>query len=146
MKYKCSIEINKSLEELVKLWEDEDNFPFWQDGFHSIELLEGEKGRINSKSRILLNQGKRKMELIETILLNDLPHNKKALYEHKHMTNTQSSSFQSLGNNKCLYISEVEYLKFNGLMPKLMSKLFPGLFKKQSEKWMRQFKQFAENH
>lgn len=29
-------------------------------------------------------------------------------------------------------------------MPKLMAILFPGIFKKQGEKWMRQFKEFAE--
>lgn len=32
----------------------------------------------------------------------------------------------------------------NGIMPKLMAKLFPGMFKKQSQKWMDQFKEFVE--
>ena len=146
MKYNCSIEINKPLDELSKLWEDENNFKHWQDGFISIELLEGEKGQKDSKSKILFLQGKRKMELIETVLLNELPNHKKALYEHIHMTNTQSSKFESLSDAKTLYSSEVEYLKFNGFMPKLIAKLLPGLFKKQSEKWMKQFKEFAENN
>lgn len=146
MRYQCSIEIQKPIIELVKLWEDEGNFHHWQDGFISIELLEGEKGKKDSKSKIIFHQGKRNMELIETILRNDLPLEKKALYEHIHMSNTQSSSFESLGENKTRYSSDVEYIKFNGFMPKLMSKLFPSLFKKQSEKWMKQFKEFAENN
>lgn len=145
MKYKCSVEIQKPIQEVIKLWGEEENFNKWQDGFVSIELLEGEKGAIDSKSRILLAQGKRKMELIETIIENNLPEGKTALYEHIHMSNTQKSSFQELEENKTLYSSEVEYIKFNGFMPKVMAKLFPSLFKKQSEKWMKQFKEFAES-
>lgn len=146
MNYKCSVEIKKNIHRVVDLWKNEKHFGKWQDGFLSINLFEGKKHEIDSKSKILLSQGKRKMELIETILVNELPREKKALYEHIHMTNTQTSSFEKLDENKTIYHSEVEYVEFNGFMPKLMAKLFPGLFKKQSEKWMKQFKEFAENH
>jgi len=84
------------------------------------------------------------MELIETIISNNLPDEKKALYVHEHMTNTQTTQFQELSPNQTRYISEVEYTKFNGFMPNLMAKLFPGVFKKQSQKWVNQFKAFAE--
>lgn len=144
MKYKCTVDINSPMDKVVSLWEDEGLFKNWQDGFQSITLLEGEKGAIGSKSRILLQDGKRKMELIETIISNDLPNEKKGLYEHIHMTNTQTTKFEELSENTTRYTSEVEYTKFNGFMPKMMAKLFPGMFKKQSQKWMDQFKQFAE--
>ncbi|MFK8046541.1 MAG: SRPBCC family protein [Crocinitomicaceae bacterium] len=139
MKYSCSIEINSPIEKVIKQWQDENHFKEWQDGFQSIELINGEKNAENSKSKIVLQQGKRRIELIETIIANDLPAAKKASYEHIHMTNTQTSRFEKLEDNKTRYISEVEYTQFNGLMPKLMAKLFPGMFKKQSEKWMKQF-------
>ena len=84
------------------------------------------------------------MELFETILSLNLPEEKVALYEHIHMTNTQSSRFKSIENNRTLYTSEVEYTKFNGFLVKLMAKFFPGKFKEQSQKWMNQFKEFAE--
>ena len=61
------------------------------------------------------------------------------------MSNTQGSRFKALNDTTTLYISEVEYIKFNGLMIKLIAKLFPGKFKQQSQKWMNQFKAFAEN-
>jgi len=68
------------------------------------------------------------------------------LYEHTHMINTQSSRFCELGPNQTEYTSEVVYTQFNGIMMKVMSKLFPGKFKGQSEKWMQQFKEFAEGY
>lgn len=145
MKYTCTIDLDLPLEKVIRLWENENHFDKWQDGFQSIELLEGEPGAIGAKSRIFFQHGKMTMELIETILSNNLPQEKKALYEHIHMTNTQTTSFESLSENQTLYISKVEYTKFNGFKPKLMAKLFPGMFKKQSQKWMKQFKAFAEN-
>ncbi len=144
MNYTCTIDIDLSIERVVQLWTDEQFFEKWQDGFKSISLFEGQKDAIGAKSRILLAQGNRKMELIETIISNNLPDEKKALYVHKHMTNTQTTRFQELSPNQTRYISEVEYTKFNGFMPNLMARLFPGVFKKQSQKWMNQFKAFAE--
>jgi len=37
-----------------------------------------------------------------------------------------------------------EYTRINWFMPKLMTILFPQAFKKQGDKWMRQFKIFVE--
>jgi len=144
MKYKCTVDINLPIDLVVQLWSDESHFSKWQDGFQSIQHLEGQAHSNGAKSKILLEQGRQKMELTETIISNNLPTEKKALYEHIHMTNIQTSSFEKLSEGKTRYISEVEYVKFNGFMPKLMAKIFPGMFKKQSQKWMNQFKEFAE--
>ena len=144
MKYSCSIEINLPIAITVALWENQDNFKDWQDGFESIELVSGTHSTIGAKSKIVLNDNRR-IELLETIISNNLPMEKIALYEHVHMTNTQTTRFAAINENKTRYTSEVEYLKFNGLMIKVMSKLFPSKFKDQSLKWMQQFKAFAEN-
>lgn len=144
MRYECTVDINVPIDKVVSLWSDESQFHNWQDGFQSIELLEGQLGAVGSKSKILLKQGKREMELIETIISNDLPEVKKGLYEHIHMTNTQTTRFEKVDLDVTRYISEVEYTKFNGFMPRMMAKLFPGMFRKQSQKWMDQFKVFAE--
>lgn len=145
MKYECSVEINAPLNKTVEMWQDESGFKHWQDGFQKIEPIDGTPNTVGAKSKIYLEQGKRKMELLETIQVMNLPEEKTGLYEHIHMTNTQTSRFKPLGENKTLYISEVEYTKFNGFMPKLMAKLFPGMFKKQSQKWMDQFKAYVES-
>lgn len=144
MKYRCEIEIERPIHKVVGLWCDESSFDQWQDGFQSIEHLQGEPEVVGSKSKIVYQQGKRKIELLETIVSNNLPHEKKALYEHVHMVNTQTTKFIQVSDKKTRFISEVEYTKFKGVVPKLLSILFPGMFKRQSQKWMNQFKDFAE--
>ncbi len=144
MKYTCTIEIDKPIDEVVALWENEAHFKEWQDGFKRIEHLSGTPNEIGAKSKIIL-EDKRRIELTETILVSNLPAEKTALYEHEHMTNTQTSRFKKLSNQKTEYTSEVEYTQFNGWMIKLMARLFPGQFKAQSQKWMEQFKAFAES-
>ncbi|MDB4292177.1 SRPBCC family protein [Maribacter sp.] len=143
MKYTCSIDINLSIAKTVALWSDENNFKEWQDGFDRIEHLSGTPDTVGAKSKIVF-LGKRKIELQETIISSELPQEKIALYEHMHMTNTQTSRFEAIGSNKTRYTSEVEYTKFNGILIKLMAKFFPSKFKEQSQKWMNQFKEFAE--
>ncbi len=145
MKYTCSIEINLPIDKTAELWNNEAYFSKWQDGFQSIELLSGEKDTPDAKSRILFS-GKQKIELIETILICDLPTEKKAVYQHKYTTNTQHTNFKKITPNQTRFTSNVEYTKTSGLMIKLMAKFFPSIFRKQSEKWMNQFKDFAENH
>lgn len=144
MKYTCFVDIDLPIDKTVELWEDKANFKEWQDGFESIELLSGTPDAKGAKSRIVLDDGKRRIELLETILNSDLPNEKTALYEHVHMTNTQTTRFETIEQSKTRYVSVVEYTKFNGFMIKLMAKLFPGKFKEQSQKWMNQFKEFAE--
>ena len=143
MKYTCKVDIDLPIDKTVALWEDETKFKEWQDGFKSIELISGTPNSEGAKSKIILEE-KRKIELLETILISDLPNKKIALYEHIHMTNTQTTSFKSINQNKTQYISEVEYTKFNGILVRLVAKLFPSKFKEQSLKWMNQFKEFAE--
>jgi len=143
MKYTCQIKINAPLDKVINLWQDESNFKYWQDGFESITHLEGIPHTTDAKAKILLND-KQRIELIETIISNNLPTEKVALYEHVHMTNTQTTRFEVIDNQTTLYISEVEYIQFNNWMIKLIAKLFPGKFKAQSEKLMIQFKVFAE--
>ena len=144
MKYTCTVDINLPKEKVVDLWNDQNNYKEWQDGFQYIELLSGEVNTEGAKSKILLQGKKSRIELIETIVSSNLPNEITAIYEHKHMTNTQTTKFESIENNKTKYISEVEYTQFNGIMIKLLAKLFPGKFKAQSQKWMIQFKNFAE--
>ena len=145
MKYTCTVDINLPIDRVASLWSDENHLKHWQDGFKSIEHLEGKPGAVGAKSRLLYQQGKKNLELTETIITDNLPDEKKALYEHVHMVNTQSTRFVQIAEHKTRYISVVEYTQFNGFLPNLMAKLFPGMFKKQSQKWMDQFKEFAEN-
>lgn len=143
MKFICSTVVNQPIEKTVSLWQDELNFAHWQDGFQSIRFIEGEKHAVDSVREIRLQQGKNEMLLTETVLENKLPEKWKSFVHHKHMDNTQTVSFQSIDNNKTSISSEIEYTEFRHFMPQIMAKLFPSMFKKQVQKWLDQFSEFA---
>ena len=144
MKYTCTVKVPLDRDACIKLWMDESKFGLWQDGFKQRNWTEGEPNQPNSKSEILFVQGKRRMELSETILENKLPEYFLGKYDHIHMTNTQKTSFEIVSPTVTLIKSEVEYTAFHSFAPRVMAKLFPGMFRKQSQKWLDQFKSLAE--
>ncbi|RAJ17212.1 SRPBCC family protein [Olleya aquimaris] len=141
MTFNCSIDINESVEKVSEIFLNPDNLKYYQDGFIKKELISGSAFKKGAKSKMYY----KKLELIETILNNDLPNEFFALYEHKHMTNTMKVSLIALEENKTRYITEIEYSKFNGAFIKLIARLFPGMFKKQVQKWLNQFKIYVES-
>ena len=46
--------------------------------------------------------------------------------------------------DKTRYEYEFEYIRINWVITKLLAIFFPGMYRKQGEKWMKQFKEFAE--
>ena len=144
MKIKGFIDINKPKDRVAELFADPDNLKHYQDGFLRKELVSGQAGHDDAVSKMYYQYGKKEMELTETITSNQLPDTFEAFYHHKHMDNTMKCTFEWLGTNSTRYTYEIEYTRINWVMPKLMSILFPSVFRKQVEKWMKQFKEFAE--
>ncbi len=144
MKYKGSIEINKPIELVTNLFADPKNLKEYQDGFVRKELQSGQKGEAGAVSKMYYKYGNRDMVLTERVI-NNLPDSFEARYHHKHMDNTMKCTFTEIASNKTLYEYEFEYTKISWILPKLMAILFPGMYRKQGEKWMKQFKEFVEN-
>ena len=145
MKFTCTVEIQKPLNETVNLWNNFENLKEWQDGFEGIEHISGTQGEPGAKTKMFYSSGKRKIILEETVIVNNLPEEFTGRYEAKEMVNTMKNSFSSKSDNSTIWTAEIEYSEFRGFIPKLMSKLMPGMFKKQTQKWLDQFKTFAES-
>lgn len=144
MKYNGSIDINKPRSLVTELFTDPNNLKEYQDGYIKKELINGQMGEEGAVSKMYYNFRNREMELTETITSNKLPDSFEASYQHKHMDNTMKCTFVALDENKTRYEYEFEYTRVSWIMPRLMMMLFPGMFRKQGEKWMRQFKEFVE--
>ena len=127
MKYSVSITIDKPVDEVVALFDNVDNMKKWMEGLESFEHISGTPGEVGAKSRLKFKMGKREIEMIETITANNIVKN----------------SFEPLSGNKTKYSTEQEF-QFKGFM-KLMGLLMPGAFKKQSMKYLQDFKAFAES-
>lgn len=81
--------------------------------------------------------------MIETILTNDLPHEFSGTYDVANVHNIVIARFSPVSANSTLYQSVQEF-QFKGLM-KIIGLLFPRAFKKQSMKYLMDFKKFAES-
>lgn len=145
MKFSCSVEINLSKQKVAQLFIDDNNLKHWQDGFQSITLLSGEKSKTGATYLIKYDNGKRAFDLKETILVYNMPHKLLGKYEHKRMTNTMENIFETIHENQTRWTANLDYIEVKGAM-KIFAWLFPSMFKKQTQKWLNQFKTFAENY
>ncbi len=144
MKHKGSLVINKPIAEVAALFADPNSPKEYQDGFIRKELLSGEAGENGAVYELFYSYGGRDMVMTETIVNNSLPEFYEAFYHHEHMDNTMKCHFTALDARRTRYDYEYEYTRMNWIMPKLMAILFPGVYRRQGEKWMQQFKEFVE--
>lgn len=142
MKYTVETEINLPIARVVELFDDPENLKHWQPGLISFEPISGTPGQPGAKSKLKYKMGKREIEMIETITVRNLPQEFSGTYEAKGVFNIVKNYFRPVSDNKTKYINETEF-QFSGFM-KLIGFLMPGAFRKESEKYLRQFKEFAE--
>ena len=142
MKYTNQIEIDLPRQRMIELFDNPENMKQWQPGLQSYEFISGKPGEEGSKMRLKYKMNNRDLEMIETIIKRDLPDEFSGTYEAKGVYNIVKNRFVSLGPNRTKWISETEF-RFSGFM-KILGFLFPGMFKKQSQKFMEMFKEFAE--
>ena len=144
MKFTCEVLINKPLQEVAALMDNIENLKHWQDGYISHKHISGEPGKVGSITKLVYKQGKREFDLIETILVNNRPHEFTGQYVHTHMENNMENLFTAVDENTTKWVANIDYYKLNGIMIKVMVFIMPGMFKKQTQKWLNQFKTFAE--
>ena len=141
MKFTCAIHINKPINEIATFFEDPEVLKQTQKDLLSIAHLSGNAGESGAKSKLVY----KKFDLLETIIHNKLPEEFYAKYEHKSMTNTMLSKFTAISENKTKLTTEIDYIEFKGFVINVIAKLFPGMFKKQVDTWLVNFKNYVES-
>lgn len=144
MKYNCEITINAPINKVIELFDNPDNLPKWQPGFISMDHIKGDYGKPGSQYRMKYQMGKREIEMIETVIERNLPKMFSATYEAKGVWNKVENEFHEIEGNQTKYIATHEF-KMSGFM-KFMALILPGMFKKQSQKYMVLFKEFVEKN
>ena len=141
MKYILDIEINLTRDKVIELFDNPDNLKHWQPGFISYEHISGDYGKPGSNTHLKYKMGRREVEMIETITVRNLPEEFSGTFEAKGVWNQVKNTFTE-NNGTTTWTVENEF-KLKGFM-KLMGAVMPGAFKKQSFKYMKLFKEFAE--
>ncbi|MFD0962473.1 hypothetical protein [Pseudofulvibacter geojedonensis] len=140
MKFTCSVCINKPVNTVIEEFLNPESLKRSMKGFIKKELISGELHATGAKSKLYYD----KFEMEETILENNLPMFFYAQYDHTHMSNTMKTTFKPLSDNETQIITEIHYTIFKGFVIKIISKLFPNFFKKQTQKWLNEFKKYTE--
>ncbi len=143
MKYTCEVEINQPRNKVIELFDNPDNMSKWQPGLQSFEHIEGEAGKPGAKSRLKYDMNGRKVEMIETITTRKLPDEFSGTYEAKGVFNSMVNKFFEVGPDKTRWVAETEF-EFSGFM-KLIGFFMKGSFPKQTQKYLDNFKRFAES-
>ena len=139
-RYQLSIQIDKPLKEVIKLYANRTLLSKWQPDLLDSKQIENYP---NLKYTHQLALGRRKIVLTETILRNDLPMHYDVNFELKGISNTAHNSFEEVSAAVTRWTCNTAY-QFHGIM-KLLSFFMQGSLKKQSEMIMINFKHFAES-
>jgi uncharacterized membrane protein len=142
VRYTEEIEIALPREEVVRLFLDPASLPKWQKGLQSVEPLSGEPGQVGSRTRVVFQTGRRRMEIIETITHNSLPDAFHANYDAKGVHNVCENYLYEVEPDRTRWVSP-NVFEFSGPM-KIVGALLRGSFPKETRAQMRRFKQFAE--
>lgn len=141
--YTVEITIDKPRSRVVELFDNPDNLKHWMPGLVSFEPLSGKPGEVDSKARLTFMMNNRKLEMIETITKRALPDEFNGTYEAKGVFNIVNNRFIDIDGKSTRYVSEQEF-QMKGIM-KLFAWIMPGVFKKQSMKYLTDFKAFVES-
>ncbi len=143
MKYAVEIEINKPVSKVVELFDSVDNMYKWMEGLEKFEPISGKPGEVGAKSKLTFKMKRRTLEMVETVTVKNLPKEFSGTYDAKGVHNIVKNLFHELPGGKTRYVTEQEF-QFKGFM-KLLGFLMPGMFKKQTMKHLKAFKNFVES-
>ena len=143
MKYSCELTIDRPRDRVIELFEDTDNLGKWQDGFVSFTPRQEGTGKPGDKADLVYMMGKRRVEMVETIVSINMPEELTATYEAKGVWNKVDNIFSDTPEGHTRWRVETEF-RCTGLMW-LFARLAPGMFRKETEKYMSNFKAFAES-
>ena len=116
-------------------------------GIESYTVISGNIREVGAKAEIVAlyieeDVVKRKIVMIEEIITNNLPDEKKVTYTSNGVYNIVINRLEKVSETKTRFINNQEF-QFKGTM-KLMGFFMPGVFKEQTKIYLQNFKEFVE--
>lgn len=142
MKYACDMTLDLPRDRVVELMDNEENLYKWQKSLVKYEHESGEPGQVGAVSRQHHKMGKREVHMTETITVRDFPNQFSAIYAADGVWNQIENYFTENPDGTTHWHLTSEF-RCKGFM-RVMCWLLPGMFKKQTQEFMMDFKKFAE--
>ena len=143
IKYTEEIEINTNIDTVIALFDNPYNMQEYMDGIESYKVVEGNIREVGAKAEMIVLMGEKKIIMIEEIITNNLPEEKKVTYTADAVYNIVTNKFIKVSENKTKFINEQEF-EFKGFM-KIIGFFMPSAFKKQSRVYLQDFKEYVES-
>ena len=143
IKYTEEIEINTNIDTVIALFDNPYNMQKYMDGIESYKIVEGNIREVGAKAEMTVLMGEKKIIMIEEIITNNLPEEKKVTYTADAVYNIVTNKFIKVSENKTKFINEQEF-EFKGFM-KIIGFFMPSSFKKQSRIYLQDFKEYVES-
>lgn len=149
IKYGHEITVDKPLRESWAVHQDPSKLNQWIDGFKSIELIEGERGAVGSKYKVLVTPSPEQgdFEMIETIISKKELDHISLTFDSEMMRFDQKTSF-SQSNGKTVVITDSEVFGKGILMRSMfaMMEVLGGTFQSQEVKNIEALKKTIEQN
>jgi len=148
IKYTEEIEINTNIDTVIALFDNPYNMKEYMEGIESYTVLSGNIREVGAKAELVVafiekDVVKRRIVMIEKIITNNLPKEKKVTYTADGVYNIVINRFIKISDHKTKFVNEQEF-EFKGYM-EIISFFIPSAFKQQSRIYLQDFKEFAEN-
>lgn len=143
MKFSSTVDIEKPVDELVKLIQDPDCTMKWLEGLRSVEHISGDFRQPGAKSKVVLDSAAGRMVITETVLSNDLPDEYRIRYDGQGYVSFSNYSFEVLSPTLTRFTMSQE-IELKGAL-KLVQGIVRGKVMKQLQVSAESFKRFAEN-
>ena len=148
VKYSEEIVINANIDTVSALFDNPYNMKEYMEGFEKYKVLEGNINEVGTRAEITINftetgKEKQKIVMIEEIVINNLPTEKKIIYTAKGVYNIVNNRLIKISESQTKFINEQEF-RFKGYM-KIIGFFMPSAFKQQSRVYLQDFKEFVEN-
>ena len=148
IKYSEEIVINANIDTVSALFDNPYNMKEYMDGIESYTVLSGDIREVGAKAELIVSYVeedvvKRKIVMVEEIITNNLPDEKKVTYTADGVYNIVTNRLVKVSENQTKFINE-QVFKFGGYM-KIIGFFMPSAFKQQSRAYLQNFKEFVEN-
>lgn len=144
LSYTSEITINKPLDTSFSKIVNLDTMKHWQEGLISIEHISGTPRKVGSIIILNYQFGNQKMKLTESVTHRDNNASIHFNFDSKMMHNIQKNSFEAIDKRTTKWICENQFLP-RSFKARIMLFLIPKAFKKQTQKYLTNFKNYVEN-
>lgn len=142
LKYQTEIELALPLQKVAAILGDPEQNEYWMKGLVNMRPVKGEPMQKGAQTYFEFELGRRNSEMLEEIIENQLPERLITSYRAKGVYNIVENRLKALDSDRTHY-TVVHEFQFSGIY-KLLGILMGKAFKKQSAKYLQDFKRYAE--